>query len=313
MGPGKNHDNHHCNNDPVQRWCRYKASWHIFDKTKHYNRCIHKCALKHNGDNYGHWDDDGDDEGDALVTKRSETVDENTNTAALAGTKEPGPPWSDATEPCDSPFWQTYCNANMVYYLEKNHNAYNDCMAMCEQLHKNVPPTQRSEAQAEILTAMDAKFATVEVESEGGPCDSGTWAHTWCTVKASLSWNSWETYNKCIDECIREHRLDDVVVKRSEKDTTTLDTSDIADASISMINTEGPVKFEGPGYDGHLGETNNKDDHHCNDWQVQGKCGLKATFMFWKPKKTYFKCIGECVQEYGGDNWTEEDFECDDE
>jgi hypothetical protein len=75
-------DNYHCNNDGVKRWCHFKASMHIFDEEKHYNRCIQKCVRKHNGDNYGLPDEEeGEegDEGDALLEKRDDFEDHPCN------------------------------------------------------------------------------------------------------------------------------------------------------------------------------------------------------------------------------------------
>ena len=232
---GDNHDNHHCNNDSVQRKCRWKASWHVFDKEKHYNRCIQKCVRKHNGDNY----DQAEEEGDALLTKRSEAVDEAT-------------------------------------------------------------------------TVQDVKLSTsTEDEGDKGPCDTGTWAEVWCGVKSNWHWNRQTAYEKCIDKCLREHRSDAVVTKRSDNETTdnntTIDTSKLASTTVSLsMRTDFP-------YNGQLGEANDNDNHHCNNTWVQIKCSAKTMWYFWAYKKHFFECIAECVAKRNGDNWTEEDAGCDGE
>jgi hypothetical protein len=38
MGPGKHHDEHHCNNWQVQAKCHWLADFHLFSRTKHYNK-----------------------------------------------------------------------------------------------------------------------------------------------------------------------------------------------------------------------------------------------------------------------------------
>ncbi|KAH0288396.1 hypothetical protein M436DRAFT_61355 [Aureobasidium namibiae CBS 147.97] len=234
---GDNHDNHHCNNDSVQRRCRYKASFHVFDKEKHYNRCIQKCVRKHNGDNYGQ----PEEEGDALLTKRSEAVDE----------------------------------------------------AITAQ------------------NVTEVNLATTEAGDERGPCDVGTWANAWCNAKSSWHWHRQKAYEKCIDQCLRDHRSDAVITKRSDNETadnnTTLDTPKLASASVSLSK-----RNDFP-YNGQLGEANDNDNHHCNNTWVQIKCSAKTMWFFWAYRKHFFGCIAECVAERNGDNWTEEDAGCDGE
>lgn len=324
-----NHDNHHCNNDSVQRHCHWKASFHVFDKEKHYNRCIQKCVRKHNGDNYGFPDEEGDDdyyspeeeeggdnydspdkEGDDL-TKRSGGI-----TPEELGIRNPGLDY-----PCDSAYWMTLCNAANVWTIKEHipQPSYLNCMAQCEEMHRADEAEKaekakqqesgggslgkRSGAVDEATTVLDAGLANMEAEAEGGACDAGTWANAWCGVKASWSWHRQKAFDECIDECRREHSLDAMVTKRSDDETTNNDailaTSEPTSTSVSLN------KRDDFPYNGQLGEANDDDNHHCNNTWVQVKCSAKSMFTFWSYKKHYFRCIAKCVIERDGDNWTE--------
>lgn len=246
---GNNHDNHHCNNWSVRTRCHYKASWHLFDRQKHYKRCIKKCIRKHHGDNYGQ--------------PEEEIPEEEIPEEGIPDEEIPDEESPDEAGPDEE------------------------------------GPDEESEGG----------FLSKRSESEGGPCDVGTWANAWCGVKSNWHWHREKAFNKCIDQCLREHSLDAMVTKRSDNGTagndTALLTSKLASTTVSLGHDH---RDDWP-YNGKIGPQNNHDNHHCNNASVYWKCGFKGALAFWNPYKHFYRCVGKCVIKHNGDNWTEEDAE----
>lgn len=173
---------------------------------------------------------------------------------------------------CDSDFWMTLCNAENVWTAKEF-----------------VPQTSYFNCMASCKEmhmkdeAEKAEKARKE-ESEGG--------------SLSKRFRSVDEATTVLDAGLAN------VEAESERGTT-LATSKLTSATVSL------TKRNDFPYNGQLGEANDNDNHHCNNTWVQVKCSAKAMFTFWSYKKHYFGCIAECVIERDGDNWTEEDAECD--
>jgi hypothetical protein len=233
-----------------------------------------------------------------------ETLVERSEAADLASAEAHG---IFDIDPCGK-LAQFWCNA---LYRKDFEPVYEFCMAECAPTQN----TKRSETVDNTVQLEAAALATTEAQGifDIDPC--GYTAQAWCTYKAYTTW--WfkggfeHVYEKCMAKC-GPSQMD----KRSE----TIDTASASTLkSSNMVGGDDDLTEEDEHSDiwpqegrlGGLRGVNDADNHVCNDTLMYAKCSFLASLQFWHPKTAFRRCLAECVRKHDGDNWTEEDVECD--
>jgi hypothetical protein len=299
----------------AQAKCSAKASL-SWDFDGVYEECMQECLDEYNGD--------------ALVTKRSENDTIQLDNSSLVTRDDEG---NVDEHHCDNTSVQLGCSVKSLMYLWGYMKHYKMCIQECIDLYEGDNYGENSECDAdcegdgEALLSKRSENDTFQhansVLVNNGtqtnftklPCDE-PWIQRSCHIKAvAFFWSYNKHYKACMQECIdnfnngnygKERDSDALLTKRSENNTvstTTLETSDMVNDTVVLTQQSEEDAGVYP-QEGHLGEINDGDNHHCNNTWVYAKCSLEGSVQFWDPVKAFHRCLAKCVRENDGDNWT---------